>query len=140
MDEIIKLLKERGYRLTQSRINLIQLFVENKTKHYTHEELLEELKKSEEKVNNMSVYNNLKILLKEDIIKESIFLGKKIYELTEKNHAHFYCKKCKKDIEIIDDELYSSTKKIEDKYKVNVTNVKVEYVGICKECEENEHS
>ncbi len=134
MKEIIEKLKEKGFRITKSRSNLIELFYDNPTTHYTHDDIMRKLSKKEEKVNNMSVYNNLKILLNEDIIKESVFNGKKIYELSERNHAHFYCKICKKDIDIEEEKLYELNKLLEEKYEFKIEGTKIEFLGICKHC------
>lgn len=136
MDKIIETLKERGYRITSSRLILIKYFYDNTSSNFTAEELQCNLRKLGNKINVMSLYNNLKILTNESIIKESVFKGKKVYELAESNHAHFYCKKCNNHIDIVFDDLYKFNKEIENKYGFTIEDTKTEFIGLCKDCKE----
>ncbi len=142
MEEIIKKLKAKNYRITNSRINLIKIFDENKSKHFTHEQIIKELKKKTTKINQQSVYNNLKILLNENFINQSMLGGVKIYEFsTNNNHAHFYCENCKKDFTVDYPDLFKLNHKIEEKYGFEIKNTKIEYTGLCKDCKvKNEHN
>lgn len=136
MDEILINLQEKGYRITKSRFNLIEIFYKNQDEHFTFDEISLAVRKKEQKVNKMSIYNNIKILLREDIIKESVFNGKKIYEYNEVNHTHFYCKSCGQQIDLTYDDLFVYNEKIEKKYDIKIDSTKVEFYGFCNECKE----
>ena len=134
MEKIIEHLKQKGYRITENRLNLLKVFSENPGIHFTADTLQKKLLEETPKVNVMSLYNNLRILLIESIIKESVFKGTKVYELADINHTHFYCKKCNTQIEINFDELYSFNKQIQKKYNIIIEDTKVEFTGMCWKC------
>ncbi len=136
MDEILLDLQNKGYRITKSRISLIEIFFFNQDKHFNLDQIICLLESKDKKINKMSLYNNIKTLLKEEIIKESIFNGKKIYEYNEVNHSHFYCKGCGEQIDLDYEELFDLNDKVEKKYNIDIESTKVEFFGYCPNCKE----
>ncbi len=141
MDQYIKKLKDNGYRITSSRSDLLELFVNNADKYYTLDAINDLLTLKNSKINTMSLYNNLKVLISEKIVQETIFNGKKVYELASRSgdHYHLYCTNCGRHIDVQEDYTDTLIENIKE-YGFEVHAIKVEYFGLCKECQKNAES
>lgn len=141
IDNYLNILKENNQKVTLQRIKILEIFLNNPNKHFTPEQIEEILKSKNEVLGIATVYRNLKIFEKLELIKGIVFCrGGKKYELNRREeyeeivHTHLICKECKK---IID---YNSRLEIEDivrkeDYKsLNVQNIDINIYGICKEC------
>lgn len=138
-DEIKEKLKKNGYKLTNQRLLVIEVILENSGDHLTSEGIYELVKKEDPAVGLATVYRNLKLFTKIGILtKLNIGDGCSRYEINRSenshHHHHLICKKCGKIFEVEDDALEILEEEIEKKYDFKVTNHKVKFYGICKEC------
>lgn len=134
-DEIIDTLKEKNYRITDSRKRLVEIFTTDPFRHFTFDELVN---LSGEKVNIATMYNNISTLLDEKIIAEFYVGDIRIFELGNRNHAHFICEECKKAINIDTKMSNAINDEVEEQYGYIVNNTKVEFTGICTDCQSND--
>ncbi len=91
--EIINKLRTSGLRPTKQRILLAQnLFIRNKTFHFTVEKLEKEINKNgNEKVSLATIYNTVHAFMRAGHLSEVDVRGKKTYFDTNiTNHHHFY--------------------------------------------------
>ena len=143
MDNKIKkiegILKQRGYKVTSGRKEIIKLFANNKDKHLKIDEVYNLVKR---KISLPTVYRTIEILKKVGIIKETIINNVRFYELrifSEKcMHIHLKCQKCGRLFDYINSnvivELLEEKNKLEKKYDIIVNNISIVFDGVCKEC------
>ena len=92
-NEIVNKLRTSGLRPTKQRILLAQnLFIRNKTFHFTVEKLEKEInKKGNEKVSLATIYNTVEAFTKAGYLKEILTSkNKSYYDTNIKSHHHFY--------------------------------------------------
>ena len=130
---MIKTLKERGYKLTPQRLEIIDLL----SKDRTHASAMDVFMKARKKAPRMSmstVYYTLDILIKEALIRELEFYNRdNRYDVNLSNHLNLICTNCGK-IEDFIQELPISTQTVEKKVGFKPFQMRFEYYGNCKEC------
>ena len=131
------------YRFKLTKQRKIILDTLNKSKHLvTAEELYEEVKKNYEKINLSTVYRNLELLIKEQLLVKHILQdGITRYEFKEKqnqHHHHLICTECDQIIPLKQCPLYiqSDLQKDLKEQGFEVTGHQFEVYGICKSCKE----
>ena len=93
LNKYIKKLRNSGLRPTKQRILLAQnLFIRNKTFHFTVEKLEKEINKNgNEKVSLATIYNTVEAFTKAGYLKEVLTnKSKSYYDTNIKSHHHFY--------------------------------------------------
>ena len=98
-NEIVNKLRTSGLRPTKQRILLAQnLFIRNKTFHFTVEKLEKEINKNgNEKVSLATIYNTVEAFTKAGYLKEVLTnKNKSYYDTNIKSHHHFYDPETKK--------------------------------------------
>jgi Fur family zinc uptake transcriptional regulator/Fur family ferric uptake transcriptional regulator len=93
--EFEAVLRERGYKLTEQRRLIIEVFIESPS-HYTAQELFDMVKGKCKGINFSTIYRNLELLSNLEIInKLHLESGVSHYELCGlEHHHHIICKKC----------------------------------------------
>ncbi|MFA6105644.1 MAG: transcriptional repressor [Patescibacteria group bacterium] len=134
--EIIKLLRERGERITPARRKIVEIFFDAK-KPLTAAELALNLKKARVKSDKTTVYRQIEDLVIHGILEEVRFEDRvKRYELSLGwHHHHLVCVSCGKvaDVELAED-LGKQKNIIFKKYKFQVLRHSLEFFGQCRSC------
>lgn len=126
-------LKEKGYKLTSQRLEIINL-LSKETTHPGAMDILKKVRKKAPQISMSTVYYTLDILKKEGLIRELEFYDKdNRYEVNISNHLNLICTKCGK-IEDFMEELPVSSQAIEKKTGFQPFQMRFEYYGYCKEC------
>ncbi|HWQ30302.1 MAG TPA: transcriptional repressor [Negativicutes bacterium] len=135
LEELELQLREKGYKLTAQRRLIIRAFIEN-SGHHTAQEILDFVKDKCKDINFSTIYRNLELLCRLEIINElQIESGISHYELTGlAHHHHIICKKCgeMKEIDICP---YANLE--EEQLKAmgfKATDHKFEIYGYCSKC------
>ena len=138
---IRKLIEKNGYKFTKQRkLILEQFFLVDR--HLSVEEIYQRLK--ENNIGLATVYRNVKIFNSIGIVKEIVVDGVSYYELKiyskKPLHIHFQCVKCN-DIIDIDErkvalEYLKVNKAIEDMNDLDIYDVNIMLIGLCKRCRE----
>jgi len=105
--------------------------------HFDAEQLLDTVKKSDSKVSRASVYRTIPLLVKAEIVEESIQKdGRRIYEFSRGNghHDHMICVKCGAILEFHDNVIEKHQELIAKKYNFEMTGHRMEIKGICSRC------
>ncbi len=131
-------LREKGYKLTEQRRIIIRAFLVSPG-HHTAQEILDMVRESCKDINFSTIYRNLEMLCRLDIInKLQIESGISHYELNGlSHHHHIICKKCgeTKEIDVCP---YAS---LEDEQLESLgfkaTDHKFEIYGYCSKCRMN---
>ncbi|WP_094549694.1 Fur family transcriptional regulator [Petroclostridium xylanilyticum] len=138
---IRKLIEKNGFKFTKQRkLILEQFFLADR--HLSVEEIYQRLK--ENNIGLATVYRNVKIFNGIGIVKGIVVDGVSYYELKiyskKPLHIHFQCVKCN-DIIDIDErkvalEYLKVNKAIEDINDLEIYDVNIMLIGLCKRCRE----
>jgi Fur family transcriptional regulator, peroxide stress response regulator len=130
---MIQGLREKGYKLTSQRLEIIRL-LSNETTHPGAMDILKKIRKSLPNVSMSTVYYTLDMLKREELIHELEFYDRdNRYDVNVKNHINLICKKCGK-IEDFHSEIPLSYAQIMDKADFRPMHMRYEYYGYCKKC------
>ena len=84
-------LKDNGLKLTTQRNLVVKQLLNGKDKHFTAEDLYDEMKLKKENVSLATIYNTLHSFVEKKILKLiAIKEGKTIFCTNMKNHYHFF--------------------------------------------------
>lgn len=129
IEEIINGLKKKGYTLSMPRIAIVKHLISNRA-HHTAEAIYKAILKEYPNISLATVYNTLKILVKEEFITMLSVRGdKKFYDSTPGEHSHFVCRVCGgiKDVS-------TRPPKIRFVNDDKVEEVHVYLYGVCSKC------
>lgn len=116
---IYQRLKKADYRLTRQRQAVLDVMKENKGKHLSAEEVLNEARTKEPNLGIATVYRTLDKLSSIDVLYKTAFdEGKYRYELSDDEHHHHHhiiCVSCGKITEVQEDYLSSLEAHVEAK-------------------------
>lgn len=128
------ILEGHGYKMTSTRTSILRTLFEKRDKHMTIIEIRDSLHSKDSKVGMATVYRNIKLFEKLDIIsKFNLGNDNTRYELNinKHRHGHFICIKCGKIQEVESKDInYLIPSKTENKIITYELLVK----GVCKEC------
>ncbi|MBF8984244.1 transcriptional repressor [Lutibacter sp. B2] len=139
LNVLLNKLKANGYKTTEQRKVILQVLVSNDQNLISVETILSKSKEMNPKTNMSTVYRNLEILEKLDLLYKVIAEnGMTLYKLacSDKHHHHLICKGCGK-TEVIDFCPLKSLIQLSKEKNFNLTEHKLELYGYCKDCEYN---
>lgn len=140
-DYIIKNLKIQGFKITDNRRILIDVFLSNVNTHFNFEELFKEVRLKCPSYGIATLYRNLKLFVDVGILSENIIDDVKYYELKmfskKKLHAHLICKICGSIDEYHNPDIIKYIKIIDNKYNFDVYYGELNFYGICNKCKLN---
>ncbi|RCW50505.1 MULTISPECIES: Fur family transcriptional regulator [unclassified Halanaerobium] len=132
------ILMENNYKLTKQREIILGTIISRKNWHFTAEELFSAVKENYPDIGMATIYRTLELFQNLGIVHMLDFgEGSRQYELSfleTQHHHHLICKKCGKLIEFNDQDLEYFEKKLEIKYNFRITEHKLRFYGLCKEC------
>lgn len=129
-------LKQNGLRMTQERIDLFNLVMTMKS-HFNSEEVLQRIKKKKLQVSRATVYRVLPVLVKANLIQQSLLQeGQAHFEVkwNRDHHDHLICSSCAKVIEFHDNTIEILQREIANKYGFYLEDHVMELVGKCAPC------
>lgn len=135
-EQLIAKLREREYRLTPQRVELIRLIAASED-HPSAFRLYEQIKSQFPTMSLATVYKTLDLLkelgevLEIGLRDDNHYDGNKPYP-----HPHLICTKCKK---IVDGELENSVKNIvqevEQNFGFKILKHQLDFYGVCPDCQ-----
>jgi Fur family peroxide stress response transcriptional regulator len=130
---IIERLREKGYRLTPQRLEIINIISGVRT-HPSARDLLSEVRKRKPKISSSTVYYTLNLLKQEGLIKEIEFYDKpNRYDPVTEHHINLICQKCGR-IEDFEGAMPLSYSEISEKTGFEPHDIRYEYYGYCRKC------
>ncbi len=129
-----------NYKLTKPREDILKVFVENKTNHFSAEELYNEVKKINKDIGLATVYRTLDIFCELNILHELDFnSGYKRYEVNieEKHHHHLICLECGQITEFNDQVLENFEEDLEKTHNFNIVSHRIKFYGFCQQCKQD---
>jgi Fur family ferric uptake transcriptional regulator len=135
--EFTKFLKRKNMKVTQSRLDLIDLIADY-GKHFEVEELVNWIAmQTERSVSRSTIYRTIKLLQEFGVIKEVIkHNNRTIYEFVagKAHHDHLVCIECGKIIEFVNEDIEKLQDEVCDQYDFNPLHHRLEIFGICADC------
>ena len=127
----LKFYKSLGLKLTPQRLAILE-YLENNRSHPSAEDIYNALKPYFPSMSFATVYNTLEVLVEKGLVKEiNIESNKKRFDTFTHPHHHFFCKGCKKIIDIENNQNITIPKELKD---YELTEFQVIFYGFCPEC------
>ena len=131
--KLIASLREKGYKLTAQRLEIICLLARDMT-HPGAGDIFRKVRKQVPNISMSTVYYTLDMLKKEGLLRELEFYNQdNRYDVTVDDHINLICKKCGK-IEDFPGELPYSCTQVQQKTDFQPMAMRYEYYGYCKDC------
>ena len=138
-----KLLKEKGLKVTNQRLLVLEVLADHRESHMTAEDIYELVKEDYPDIGLATIYRTVQLLLEMQLV-DCINLddGCLRYEISESfdgegnrhHHHHLICKTCGKVFSFKDDLLDELEGHIETETGFHVLNHELKFYGQCKDC------
>jgi Fur family peroxide stress response transcriptional regulator len=136
-NELIAMLKERDYRLTPQRIELVRLITASEG-HPSAAQLYEKIKVQFPTMSHATVYKTLALLKEMDQVFEIDLRDDRHYDGNRPDpHPHLICIRCNK---IVDGDLnldLSLVKKLEETTGYQIVRSQIAFFGLCPNCRQS---
>jgi Fur family peroxide stress response transcriptional regulator len=130
---LISRVKEKGFRLTHQRREIIRLLSRSKS-HPGAMEILRKVRKIVPRISMSTVYYTLDMMKKEGLIRELEYCDMdNRYEINVSDHINLVCTRCRK-ITDFTGNVPSFSKAIEKETGFKSASMRFEYYGICRNC------
>jgi len=127
----LKFYKSLGLKLTPQRLAILE-YLENNRSHPSAEDIYNALKPHFPSMSFATVYNTLEVLVEKGLVKEiSVESNKKRFDAFTHPHYHFFCKSCKKIIDVENNQNITIPKELKD---YELSEFQVIFYGFCPEC------
>jgi Fur family ferric uptake transcriptional regulator/Fur family peroxide stress response transcriptional regulator len=132
MTDYIKLLKSNDLKATIQRTSILKII--DKAGHVNIDEIYQDIKEQHPTLSLATIYKNIILMQKNDVIIEVSMNGEKSkYELKKDDHIHLICQKCG---EIKDTEISQSVHEALTIENFQLNSSQINLYGFCKSCQE----
>lgn len=128
-------------RNTKQKRLILDCIKNSNGRHMNVEEIYNNIKKHDEQISIPTIYRNLRVLEEQGVVKK-VYTAEdapSFYELNdndEHTHHHLVCSGCGAIIDFEEDLLESLEKIIEEKKGFKISDHRVVFYGLCRECSE----
>lgn len=132
-NQFIEFLKSQKLKLTQQRLDILEVFLKTRT-HVSAEELFKSLHDSHPNIGYSTVYRTLKLLKDASIAKENYFRDGFIrYEsvFNRDHHDHIICVKCDEIFEFENEEIEKLQEQVAESIGFKIVDHQLEIYGVC---------
>ncbi|MBP2663493.1 MAG: fur [Firmicutes bacterium] len=134
--------RERDYKLTPQRQIILQVFINNRDKHLSAEDVHNIVRQQSNDIGLATVYRTLELFSELEILQKINFGdGRSRYEINETSsphhHHHLICLTCGRVIEFADDLLEDLETIIAKNSNFTIVDHQVKFYGYCQECQKH---
>lgn len=138
-EQTISELRSNGVRLTPQRQWILR-YLKDTHSHPTAEQVHQEVSKALGGISLATVYNTLHTLTKLGVIRElSYGDGSSRFDGNETEHAHLVCENCGEVGDVEAPDISDIVPESITKMGFKVHSYRLEYYGLCKECQDSKH-
>ena len=138
-----EMLREKGLKVTNQRILVLEVLADHRDKHLTAEDIYELVREDYPEIGLATIYRTVQLLLEMQLVDRiNLDDGCARYEIGEffdgeerHHHHHLICRTCGKIIPFKDDLLENLEDKIEETTGFHVLDHELKFYGQCKECQ-----
>lgn len=145
-----EMLKEKGLKVTNQRLLVLQVLAEHKDEHMTAEDIFELVREDYPEIGLATIYRTVQLLLDMQLV-DRILLddGCVRYEISEflderdghrHHHHHLICTECGSVTAFRDDLLEELEVYIERETGFQVTDHELKFYGMCRKCREEKEN
>ncbi len=135
-EEILQRMKEMGCKLTPQRRMLIDVLLAAGERELTADEIYQQIKEVYPDMGLDTVYRNLRLLVKLNIVDEVKLPGKVAqYSLTREVHHHgLVCLECGREIPLAHCPIKELETVAREEHGFQITSHQIELFGYCEQC------
>lgn len=130
-------LKTRGLKLTDQRKNILAKALAE-PKHFSADQLLQDLKREDRSISKATVYRTLALLVEAQLLDAVDFeRGYKLYERAhghDDHHDHLICTECHTVVEFHDEAIEVAQQKVAAAHQFDVQWHTHKLYGVCADC------
>ena len=134
IEELITVLKEKGFRMTPQRLELIRIIAASDG-HPSALQIYNSIKKQFPTMSQATVYNTLSLLKDMGQVLEIDLHGDSHYDGNRpEDHSHVVCLKCNKIVDgdyFVDDDTISN---LEKSTGFEIVRTQIAFYGLCPDC------
>ena len=145
-----EMLKEKGLKVTNQRLLVLQVLAEHHEQHMTAEDIFELVKEDYPEIGLATIYRTVQLLLEMQLVDRIILddgcvryeIGDFCDERTEPHHHHHHliCRDCGSVMEFRDDLLENLEDHIEKETGFHVMDHELKFYGQCRKCQEKQNN
>lgn len=138
MIDVVKILKDKGYKVTPQRIAVYDILMNTK-EHPTVEAIYNKLQPTYPTMSLATVYKSLEMFKDLNLVQElNVGEDKFRYDANTKPHPHVICVSCGR-VEDVDDELlFPLSEQVSLKTGYEITGQKLYFYGHCPTCKQKQ--
>lgn len=134
MVDIIKLLKEKGFKVTPQRIAVYET-LRNTKEHPSADILYSKLQPLYPTMSLATVYKSLEVFKELNLIQElNVGEDKFRYDANVKQHPHIVCLKCGKVEDVYDEMIFDLQTQVKNKTGYDLVSQQLYFFGYCPGC------
>jgi Fur family peroxide stress response transcriptional regulator len=138
MSEMVQTLRNAGYRITRQRIEIIS-YLADREDHPSPRQIFEAVKQREPVISLTTVYNTLASLVEMGLVKELDFEARdNRYDTNLAPHINLICLACGS-ITDFHRELAVYSEEVKAEAGFEITDLRIEYRGLCADCQGSGH-
>jgi len=137
LERLLKFQAKRGLKFSKKRAAIIEHFIKA-DRHYTVEQLYNEIKEIVPNISYSTIYRTLKLLVDCGMARTHHFGDTDArFELVhkEQHHDHLVCEKCGRIIEFIHDGIEKFQNAVAKEHNFLVKSHELQIFGVCKRCQ-----
>jgi len=137
MIDVVKILKEKGFKVTPQRIAVYDVLMNTK-EHPTVETIYNRLQPMYPTMSLATVYKSLEMFKELDLVQElNVGEDKFRYDANVKPHPHITCVSCGRVDDVDDEMFFHLSEQVSHKTGYQITGQKLYFYGHCPKCKNN---
>ena len=137
-----KMLKEKGLKVTNQRLLVLEVLADHRDKHMTAEDIYELVKEDYPDIGLATIYRTVQLLREMQLVDRiNLDDGCLRYEISDMSdgeikhhHHHLICKTCGKVVPFEEDLLDELERLVEQETGFKVSDHELKFYGQCEEC------
>lgn len=137
-----KMLKDKGLKVTNQRLLVLEVLADHRDKHMTAEDIYELVKEDCPEIGLATIYRTVQLLREMQLVDRiNLDDGCLRYEIsdlfdgeTKHHHHHLICKTCGKVVPFEEDLLDELERLVEQETGFQVSDHELKFYGQCEEC------